>query len=341
MTTAQAGRRNFPTGRSILFSTGLVLAFFGIVEAALAWIDPRPPVRPGLILRAIDIDIEFPFMRADPELFWKPRPGFRGEFLGETVTINALGMRGPELRVPRPTGSRRILCFGDSITFGYGVGDDDTYPAFLGRALAERGVEVANAGVTGYTSHQVLVRFEHLATQAGADIVTFSIGWNDGTRRPVEDRVYAQRLQATRSIEGVLDGWRLYRLLNGLYVRSLFRAEKEARTREHARVPLDQYRENLESLVSGSRSRGVTPVFVRFPHRRLPEEPPTATPYEPVMLEVAQRLDVPVMSVGRLGLDGTEQDTGHLFIDSLHLSTEGNGVMSDLLARQLVALDIV
>ena len=47
------------------------------------------------------------------------------------------------------------------------------------------------------------------------------------------------------------------------------------------------------------------------------------------------------MSVGRLGLDGTEQDTGHLFIDSLHLSTEGNGVMSDLLARQLVALDIV
>src|SRR5207249_2137529 len=114
------------------------------------------PARPRLILRSIDTDIDLPFMRADPDLFWSPRPGFRGEFRGHPVTINRLGLRGAELREPRP--ARRILCLGDSITFGYGVGDDETYAAALGRHLAAGGAEVVNGGVTGYTSHQVRKR---------------------------------------------------------------------------------------------------------------------------------------------------------------------------------------
>lgn len=58
------------------------------------------------------------------------------------VNTNHLGLRGPELQDPAPP--YRILAVGDSITFGWGVADDLSWPAQLADAL---GVEVVNAGV--------------------------------------------------------------------------------------------------------------------------------------------------------------------------------------------------
>lgn len=336
-----SGELRISTGRSIVYSALMVVAFFGLVEAALWWVDPPPPLRPRLLLRSIDVDVEFPFMRPDPELFWEPRPGFRGEFLGHPVRINALGLRGEELRIPKPPGRRRLVSFGDSITFGYGVGDADTYPARLEALLAERGVEVANAGVTGYTSYQVLGRLRELLPELGADIASFCVGWNDGTLRPVSDRVYAARLGSTRAVEGALGDWRLYRLLSGFYVRHRLRAERDAQVREQPRVPLGQYREHMAQIAERCRSVGVVPVFVRLPHRRLPGEPPPKTPYEEALLEVAGRLGVATVSVGELGLESHASDTGELFIDSLHLSPAGAEAMARHLARQLAELGVI
>jgi lysophospholipase L1-like esterase len=320
----------------VLYATLIVLGFFGCVEVVLWWIDPAPTVRKRLILRAMDVDIEFPFMAPDDELFWSPRPGFTGVFRGESVRINSLGLRGRELRIPKPPGRRRLLTFGDSITFGYGVGDDDTYPAVLGHALAERGMEVANAGVTGYTSFQVLGRLRALAPVVTADVATFCIGWNDGTLRPVEDRVYAARIRSTQTLTGTLNGWRLYRFLAGSYVRHQLRAEKEARVRESARVPLDQYRRNLEQIVDEARRAAITPVFLRFPRRRLPGESTSENPYEAVLLEVGRDREVPTIPLESLGLESEMDDTGELFIDSLHFSRKGNAAMAELIARYLI-----
>lgn len=329
------------TRRQLAYAALVVFGFFGLVEAGLWWVDPAPPVRPRLLLRAIDVDVEFPFMRPDPGLFWAPKPGWSGDFRGHRVEINALGLRGPELRLPKPPGRRRVVTFGDSITFGYGVGEADTYPARLGARLAERGVEVANAGVTGYTSHQVLGRLRRLLPELGADVASICIGWNDGTLRPVSDRVYAARLRSTSSLEGALASWRLYRLLAGLYVRSRLQAERDAGVRETPRVPLDEYRRNLERIARECRALGVVPVFVRLPHRRLPGEPAPETPYEAALLEVARAEGVDAFSVGELGLGSEADDTRALFIDSLHLSPAGAEAMAGHLARQLAELGVI
>jgi lysophospholipase L1-like esterase len=342
MPTSQAsGELRLSTRRSILYSALIVLGFFGIVEIALWWVDPAPPLRPRLLLRSIDVDVEFPFMRPDPELFWEPRPGYSGEFLGKQVRINALGMRGPELRLPKPPGRRRLVAFGDSITFGYGLGEADTYPARLGALLEDRGVDVANAGVTGYTSHQVLLRLRRLLPDLGIDIASFCVGWNDGTLRPVPDAVYAARLRSTRAVEGALGDWRLYRLLAGFYVRGRLRAERDAQVREQPRVSLDGYRRNLEQIAGDCRRRGVLPVFLRLPHRRLPGRPAPDTPYEEVLLDVARELDVAILSVGELGLESGLEDTGPLFIDSLHLSPPGSEALAQRVARQLAELGVI
>src|SRR5262245_47320462 len=193
----------FSLGRSLLFSTLLVAAFFALVEGVLRVAGVASPAeKPRILLREMDSDIILPFVRADRDVFWSPRPGYRGEFHGRPVTINALGLRGAELERPKPPGRPRGDCYGDSGTFGFRVGDDETYSRALGRRLAARGVDVANAGVTGFTSHQVLGLMRRLSPEIQADVVTVLVGWNDQNRRPLTDREYEARLRSARALEG-------------------------------------------------------------------------------------------------------------------------------------------
>ena len=64
------------------------------------------------------------------------------------VRISSRGYRGREYPWEAAAGFR-ILGLGDSFTFGFGVEEDDTYLARLERALADRHVEVINAGLAG------------------------------------------------------------------------------------------------------------------------------------------------------------------------------------------------
>lgn len=323
----------FTTGRSVFLSALIVGGVFLLAEGVLRVVGVGRPARPRLLLRAMDVDIEFPFMQPDVELFWAPRPGWRGEFLGRPVHINALGLRGPE---PGAAAGRvrRLATFGDSITFGYGVGDDDTYAAGIGRLLAGRGVEALNAGVTGYTSHQALGRLRRLAAQTRIDVATFCIGWNDGTRRVVDDREFARRVRLSMAVEGWADRLFLYRLMKKVYL-SAAMTPATAENRK-PRVSLAQYRENLEAIVRECRARGIQPVFVSLPARRKRGEPRVRSAYMDAMADLAARLDVPLLGAGPLGLEGAPETNEEHFIDSLHFSESGHRILAAEIARQLV-----
>jgi lysophospholipase L1-like esterase len=95
---------------------------------------------------------------------------------------NALGYRGPDIAVPKPEGLVRILCAGGSTTYTPMVGDEETYPAQLERALRERGVgpvEVVNAGVEGWLSYETLINLELRALELEPDVVVVYHGVND------------------------------------------------------------------------------------------------------------------------------------------------------------------
>jgi lysophospholipase L1-like esterase len=86
------------------------------------------------------------------------RPGARATVLwppelAYQVNINALGLRGPEITRTPPPGRTRILALGDSMTFGFYLAEDQTWPARLEALLRREGrdVEVVNAGVGGWT----------------------------------------------------------------------------------------------------------------------------------------------------------------------------------------------
>ena len=65
--------------------------------------------------------------------------------------VNNLGFRGPDFSRRPKSGTERIAIIGDSFTYGWGLEQDQTWPAILEQCLrsAARRVEIANLGVPG------------------------------------------------------------------------------------------------------------------------------------------------------------------------------------------------
>jgi lysophospholipase L1-like esterase len=66
--------------------------------------------------------------------------------------INGLGLRNKEVNVEKEKGTYRILCFGDSWTFGWGVDVENSWPMQMENYFKENGytnIEVINCGQGG------------------------------------------------------------------------------------------------------------------------------------------------------------------------------------------------
>jgi len=85
-----------------------------------------------------------------------PRP--RGLAPSWESTVSRRSFRGADFADTPGDDTLRVLCLGDSATFGTGSNDDETYPAQLKKILKRRhpgrNVEVINAGIPGYSSMQ-------------------------------------------------------------------------------------------------------------------------------------------------------------------------------------------
>jgi acyl-CoA thioesterase-1 len=82
----------------------------------------------------------------------------------------------------------KIIAFGDSLTAGYGLKPEESYPSLLGERLGREGYdyEVVNAGVSGDTSAGGVRRIDW-SLEGGAEIVVLELGANDILRgQPVE-----------------------------------------------------------------------------------------------------------------------------------------------------------
>ncbi|HUT16426.1 MAG TPA: SGNH/GDSL hydrolase family protein [Anaerolineae bacterium] len=78
----------------------------------------------------------------------------------------------------------RIVCFGDSITFGEDLPYAQTYPAMLARLLEQKSADpdvvVINSGIRGHTSVQGLARLERDVLWYKPHVVLIAFGINDG-----------------------------------------------------------------------------------------------------------------------------------------------------------------
>jgi lysophospholipase L1-like esterase len=147
----------------------------------------RPPTscgtRPELLARLIDA---YSHRRPSPgeplgglvpdaHRGYRNAPGLRQAELADTqVSTNSRGARGTrEYAIPKPPSVVRIVALGDSVTFGFGVPDEATWPAQLEAVLP--GVEVVNLGEPAYAHDQMYfaLRDDGMAFEPDAVILGF------------------------------------------------------------------------------------------------------------------------------------------------------------------------
>lgn len=122
--------------------------------------------------------------RYDPELGWVniPNayvPNIYGQ--GKYVRINSQGFRSEQEFSPKiPAASVRIICSGDSFTFGYGVANDKTWCALLS-ATGGR-VETLNMGQGGYGVDQSYLWYLRDGVKFDSDIHLFTFIGDDFER---------------------------------------------------------------------------------------------------------------------------------------------------------------
>lgn len=131
------------------------------------------------------------------------------------ISLNSAGFREVEFPDRKAPAVFRIICLGDSWTFGHNVAQDEAYPqrlrALLKQEFPEANFEILNIGVPGYSSYQgvkLLKRF----TTLEPDVVVIAYAINDlgMTGFHAED---ISAVKVVKKIAGLMEHVELYKLL--------------------------------------------------------------------------------------------------------------------------------
>jgi len=114
----------------------------------------------------------------DATLGWAPIAGSAATVLGKPLSFTAQGTRAQNREGP-PADRPLIVALGDSMTEGFAVGDDETWPAALERLT---GRAVLNAGVRGYGLDQMVLRAERLVPELKPSTVILAFIADDISR---------------------------------------------------------------------------------------------------------------------------------------------------------------
>jgi lysophospholipase L1-like esterase len=157
--------------RIVLTAVAISLALAGCeVMARMLFPAPPDPTRQPQIV-----------YRVDPELRYVLSPDQHGWIDDGMVTTNSFGFRGNEIVVPKPVDLFRVVALGDSVTFGWGVNDPDTFCARLEQQLRSRHskVDVVNLAVPGYATRQEVALLKRNLDRLQPDLVLVGFYSND------------------------------------------------------------------------------------------------------------------------------------------------------------------
>jgi lysophospholipase L1-like esterase len=307
----------------------VVLRLVGYTYSPLALIpadnrnDFRPEHMAGHGPRAADE----PLTVFDPELLWAPNPRFGNVFARD-------GTRGGPLADARTEARKLIVAVGDSNTLGPRDAPDH-WPGYLQDLLAmnapQDGWRVVNAGVYGYSSFQGLRRARD-ALRHRPDLVYWSFGANDAHPVRQTDEDYSRRVAR-------LAGWRWLRIAPPLLHAWWHLRDDTAGPVTH-RVPLADYRRNLEEFVRLCREAGARPVLLTRPYRGRSDAPDHWMSYAPAYNE-ATRDVAAAQGVDLVDAYEAFRAAPHLFADESHFTRRGYQRMSQELLGHLHARELV
>ncbi len=176
------------------------------------------------------------------------------------IRINNWGLRGKKIQLSNKD-VRRILFLGGSITLGWGVEEEDTMTAQLGKMFLENGyeVEVLNAGIGNYNTKRYVSRFlNRLSDLRPNDIVVHYFLRDAEELKPAKANILLKNSQLALTL------WLAYN--------RTFRSTGEESIIDHYRKVYDvrsagyiDMRNNLKRLAEYSKKEGINIYLLMTP----------------------------------------------------------------------------
>ena len=227
----------------------------------------------------------------DPLLLWRLKPNLDHVYWDYTnVSTNAQSFRADYPIGRKPAGTFRIVCLGDSVTFGYRVPpvwpekpkdynpEWQPYPMLLEKELrnanSNRSIEVFPMAVPGYTSHQGLAWLRRDIGYLQPDMVIASFGWNDASLSDAPDR----ELIDTRW-SSVTGRWLIDHSQAIAHLTRWFRSRKDVKPVVRTPVPRvsqKDYVDNFNAIVRLAKDHGAAVIVIGAPYRDSVTNPPEA-----------------------------------------------------------------
>ncbi|HET6201504.1 MAG TPA: GDSL-type esterase/lipase family protein [Planctomycetota bacterium] len=299
------------------------------------------------------------YLRWDRNTRWSLEPGWRGPGpdlplvpLAYALRVNARGFRGGEIAPERRPGILRIAALGDSVTFGFGVREEDAFPAVAAARLASEGggreIEAVNAGVPGFTSLQGLRHLESRVLPLRPDLVTVLFGWNDGWRTAVPDAAWIGRLGGWRSLAESSRAFALGRRGLGFLRRRLGSPSAAPPRPTLPRVPPGEFEANLRAIAEAARRSRAEALLLTLPASFGPDRPPDAYfredwtvprgELEPLRLRYAEAARRAAEATGALLVDCAVEvpsDPRLFFEDGYHPNAAGHRAIAERIVEAI------
>ena len=215
-----------------------------------------------------------PFWSTDPDLKMK-KFSHKEEQSYFLVSTNEDGLRNTSENITSlETSKKRILTLGCSTTFGWGVSDQESYPAVLQKLIQNKddGYEVVNGGQPGFTSFQGLWFWNKILKHYTPDIVLIGYIVQDSRKAAYSDKSQAILQGDNRYLKDHI----LYRsksylalrsLLGGVQIRAKERKQGDDSTGVY-RVSEEEYEINLREMVRNVQSIDAIPILFGYPLER-------------------------------------------------------------------------
>lgn len=362
-TTVATGRRPIPLGRRCLYAMIPLLLLVTVGEVIARVLVSDDVTHPGRFDQIEQIIVYLgnkpgqSIFEPDPDCFWRLRPDVilppdRGPSWSGRMS-NSHGMRSREVSVEDSRNRLRVLCFGDSSTFAFGVPFADAWPNQLQRLFDTEdpdAVEVLNAGIPGQTSYQGRQRLKRELEKWKPQLAVITFGNNDGWRWDgLSDQEHARRMMIARMCSSVNVSHAL-RWLISLRQQAVQQESTDAQiewakqatvsyfdpnTRWQPRVDVHEFAANLQAMICECQNFGCRPILVVWPDRRQLQDQPTWRPaYQDAMRQVAQEANVTCLDLVPLFESGGQWAVERFLPnDVVHLDQAGNEVVSDAVAH--------
>jgi len=236
-----------------------------VVAVGLALAVPEAVLRLAGFQYESGVDFNIP-ESAEEWVAYEPHPELLFTFDPAHPKVNRFGFPDREVRLPKPDETFRILFLGDSCT-QQGFPDQVASRLSLDAGDGGPSFDAVTLAVAGYSSYQGRVLAREFAPLMEGDLAVVYFGWNDhwlASGAPDSQRIAVQTdlgpLQ--RFIRRINEHSRFFQLLVRLRV-SLTQWSDPASS--SLRVPIAEYRANLEEIHERLSNLGMPVVFVTAP----------------------------------------------------------------------------